>query len=219
MAPTSIPSMCLSRWLLPALLVSCSGHDDQREIKAPVSNEATTKEAPMGTAASRRAVRLKLTFDLTDTAERGKVLVSRSGTVDVELPYFDPTSQQRAVVPITLEGGLAACISIESFYRGDPKGDPPDSLVTTVHTRWKVTGTVPPQFESNALGGGLDGKPMLGTSATFRWGDVELRAQMSLTATPSTNRSAVAPPMVATDAADGCVGALAPRVISSIRDL
>jgi hypothetical protein len=88
-----------------------------------------------------------------------------------------------------------------------------------VRTRWRITGTAPPQFESNALGGGLDGQPMLGTSATFRWGDVELRAQMSLTATPSTNRSPAAPTMVATDAADGCVGALAPRVISSIRDL
>jgi len=146
MAPTSIPSMCPSSWwlaVLPALLVSCSSHDDQREIKAPATSEVATKEAPMGTAASRRAVRLKLTFDLTDTAGSGKLLVSRSGTVDVDLPYFTPTSEQRAVVPISLEGGLAACISIDAFYRGDAKGDPPDSLVTTVRTRWRITGTVP----------------------------------------------------------------------------
>ena len=235
MAPITTPTMYRSRPLLAALaclLGACSARDEQRENKPTTASEATPKEAsPMATAskgsdssgatpAARRPVQLRLTFTLTDAAGRGTALATRSGTIDVALPYFDGTSSQRAVVPITLEGGLAACISIDAFYRGDPKGDPPDSLVTTVRTRWEIKGLAPAQFQSHALGGALGGQPILGSSPTFRWADTEIRAQLALTATPSTNTAAEVPMMVAAgDATDSCVSALARRVISSIRDL
>jgi hypothetical protein len=168
-----------------------------------------------------RPMELRLTFNLSDTTGRGWLLATRSGSVEVAMPDIDHQSMRRAVLPITLQGGLAACLSIESFTRSDP-----DWLTVTVRTRWEIAvhgpeGVHPSALHSYTFSIRVDGQTNYGGSTkAFRWGKTELRGDLALTATPSTNTAARVPMMVALDSApDSCVRALEQRVISSLNDL
>lgn len=197
---------CSAAVVVVLLSVSCSSSESSSQVGS--ANPGPDARAVV----ENRSLVIRVTFEVRSAEPGHTVLAARTGSLRATLPHFDARPGMKVVAPLELEGGLAVCLTIDSFYPGSPA----DIVGVVVNRRWELRGAHS-SFDTDTFGLTVDGQPGWGTDVVVDW-DREVLARFVVSAAPG-EPGAPALAFVPRNAEDTCVETLRPRVIASLTDL